>query len=86
MSLPTSHASYLTDVGDAKNSEIRIVRDYLKHLKMKFGTAVTKFILINKPNGFKYPINIISDLNHSSSLYLGLHILCTVVISVVVKY
>lgn len=80
-----SHASYLTDVGDVKNSEIRIERDCLKHLKRKFEVAVTIFILVTKLNGFKYPINITSDLNHSSSLYLSLHILCTVVILVVVE-
>lgn len=80
-----SHASYLTDIGDVKESEIRIQRDYLEYLKRKFGVAVTRFILINKMNGFKYPIRTTLDLNHSNSLYLCLHILCTVVISVVVK-
>lgn len=64
-----SHASYFTDLSDVKNSGIRIERDYLKHLKRKFGVAVTTFILITKLNGFKYPITITSDLNHSSSLY-----------------
>lgn len=77
--------AHLTDVADVKNSSIRIERDYLKHLKRKFGAAVTRFILINKLNGFKYPVNITLDLKHSSFLYLCLHIFCTVVILVVVK-
>lgn len=77
--------AHLTDVADVKNSRIRIERDDLKHLKRKFGAAVTRFILINKLNGFKYPVNITLDLNHSSFLYLCLHILRTAVISLVVK-
>lgn len=79
------HASYLTDIGDVKNSEIRIEKDYLKHFKTRCRMAVTRFILINKLNGFKYPVKVFSDLNHSNSLYSGLHILSTVVSSAVVK-
>lgn len=79
------HASQLTGLDDIKNSEIRIEKDYLKHFKNKCGMALTRFILINKVNGFKYLIMVFSDLSRSSSLYSGLFFLSTIVISVVAK-
>lgn len=79
------HASYLTDIGNIKNSEIKSEKDYLKHFKNKFRMAVGKFILIDKLCGFKYPVNVVSGPSHPHSLYWGLHILSAMVSSVVSK-